>query len=88
MLHNLVLEMICMEIKAIINFLNKLEGNNIFYKLSKVRNEAILVEIAVPGQRWEIEFMEDGTVEIEKFISDGEYYDFKEIETLYKDFID
>ncbi|MCM3180870.1 hypothetical protein [Cytobacillus horneckiae] len=77
-----------MEIKAIINFLNKLEGNNIFYKLSKVRNEAILVEIAVPGQRWEIEFMEDGTVEIEKFISDGEYYDVKEIETLYKDFID
>ncbi|WP_433957020.1 hypothetical protein [Cytobacillus horneckiae] len=77
-----------MEIKAIINFLNKLEGSNIFYKLSKVRNEAILVEIAVPGQRWEIEFMEDGTVEIEKFISDGEYYDVKEIERLYKDFID
>ncbi len=88
MLHNLFLEMICMEIKAIINFLNKLEGSNIFYKLSKVRNEAILVEIAVPGQRWEIEFMEDGTVEIEKFISDGEYYDVKEIERLYKDFID
>lgn len=32
--------------------------------------------------------MEDGTVEIEKFISDGEFYDVKEIETLFKDFSD
>ncbi|MDK8640445.1 hypothetical protein [Niallia taxi] len=46
------------------------------------------MEIAVPGQRWEVEFMEDGTVEIEKFISDEDFYDGKEIETLIKDFSD
>jgi len=46
------------------------------------------MEIAVLGQRWEVEFMEDGTVEIEKFISDGDFYDGKEIETLIKDFSD
>ena len=28
-----------------------------------------MIEVAVPGQRWEIEFMEDGTIDIEKFIS-------------------
>ena len=77
-----------MELKELINFLNKLEDSNIFYKLNKVRNEAILVEICVPGQRWEVEFMEDGTVEIEKFISDGDFYDVKEIETLFKNFSD
>lgn len=27
------------------------------------------MEIAVPGQRWEVEFMEDGTVEIEKSLA-------------------
>lgn len=70
------------------NFLNKLEDKNIFYRLSKVRNESIMVEVAVPGQRWEIEFMEDGTVEIEKFISDGDYYDTKELEVLFRDFSD
>jgi hypothetical protein len=75
-------------LKELINFLNKLEDNNIFYKLDKVRNEAIMVEVAVPGQRWEIEFMEDGTVEIEKSISDGDYYEVKELETLFKDFTD
>ncbi|MGG3890784.1 hypothetical protein [Metabacillus fastidiosus] len=77
-----------MGLKKLINFLNKLENNNIFYKLNKVRNEAIMVEIAVPGQRWEIEFMENGTVEIEKFISDGNYYDTDEIEFLLGNFSD
>nr|WP_246277255.1 hypothetical protein [Neobacillus endophyticus] len=77
-----------MGLKELIHFLNKLEESNIFYKLNKVRNEAIMVEIVVPGQRWEVEFMEDGVVEIEKFISDGVFYDIKEIETLFKDFSD
>jgi len=35
-----------------------------------------------------VEFMEDGTVEIEKFISYRDFYDGKEIETLIKDFSD
>ncbi|MDQ0176281.1 hypothetical protein [Bacillus chungangensis] len=75
-----------MELKELINFLNQLESSHIFYKLNKVRNEAIMVEIAVPGQRWEVEFMEDGTVEIEKFISDKDMYDVRELETLFKYF--
>lgn len=74
------------ELKELINFLNQLESSNIFYKLNKVRNEAIMVEIAVPGQRWEVEFMEDGTVEVEKFISDKDMYDVRELETLFKHF--
>ena len=75
-------------LRELITFLNKLEDNNIFYKLSKIRNEAIMVEVAVPGQRWEIEFLEDGTVEVEKFISNGDFYDVKELESLFKNFSD
>lgn len=77
-----------MEIKQFLHFLNKLENRKIFYKLDKVRDEAIMVEIVAPGQRWEVEFMDDGTVEVEKFISDGDYYDVKEIDTLFKEFSD
>lgn len=77
-----------MELKEFISFLNKLEGNSIFLKLNKVRNEAIMVEVSVPGQRWEIEFLEDGTVDIEKFISDKGMYDVNELETLFKEFSD
>lgn len=77
-----------MELKEFIAFLNKLDENNIFYKLNKVRIEAIMVDVAVPGQRWEIEFLEDGTVDIEKFISDKDMYDVSELETLFKEFSD
>ena len=30
-----------------------------------------MVQIAVPGERWEVEFGEEGEVEIEVFKSDG-----------------
>ncbi|MET3576743.1 hypothetical protein ACFFIY_05315 [Bhargavaea ullalensis] len=71
-----------------LDFLNRLEDKKIFYRLSKVRREAVMVEIAVPGQRWEVEFMDDGTVEIEKFLSDGGFYDEKEMDILLKEFAD
>ena len=32
----------------------------------------VVVIVAAPGERWEIEFFGDGSVEIEKFISTGE----------------
>lgn len=71
-----------------IRFLNKLEERSIYYRLNKIRNESIMIEVVVPGQRWEIEFMEDGTVEIEKFISNGEIYSDKQLEVLFAEFSD
>jgi hypothetical protein len=68
------------------NFLNQLEDKNIFHRLSKVRGESIMVEVAVPGQRWEVEFMDDGTVQIEK--CNGDFYDARELEILFRDFSD
>lgn len=46
-----------MELKGFNHFLNRVEDNHIFYKISKVRRESIMVEVTVPGQRWEIEFL-------------------------------
>ena len=31
--------------------------------------------VAVPGERWEVEFLDDGSVEAEVFKSDGTIYD-------------
>lgn len=59
-----------------------MEDKNIYYELTKVINEDMLVQIAVQGQRWEVEFMDDGTVELEKFVSDGNMYDIRELEKL------
>ena len=77
-----------MELKEFNAFLNKLEENKIFYKLDKIRSEAIMVAVVVPGQRWEIEFLDDGTVDIEKFISDKDMYDASELETLFEEVSD
>jgi hypothetical protein len=73
--------------EKIIEFLDKLEDVKIYYKLNKVR-EAIMVEIAVPGERWEVEFMGDHTVQVERFKSDGNIKDESELEILFKDFSD
>ncbi|WP_039044074.1 hypothetical protein [Sporosarcina sp. ZBG7A] len=78
-----------MGIQILNDFLNELEERKIFYKLDKVRSEAVMVEVVVPGQRWEIEFMDDGSIEIEKFISDGGVmYDESELKNLFENFSD
>jgi hypothetical protein len=56
------------------NFLDKLEQKAISYTLAHHRDESIMVLVAIPGERWEIEFLGDGSIEIEKFTSNGEIY--------------
>ncbi|MBE7064255.1 MAG: hypothetical protein E7384_00350 [Ruminococcaceae bacterium] len=73
--------------KKLIEFLNELEKRKIYYRINKVR-DSIMVEVAVPGQRWEVEFFDDSHVEIEKFISFGEMYGEAEIQNLLSDFSD
>ena len=70
--------------KKLLEFLNKLEETNIYYKLNKVR-DAIMVEVAIPGERWEVEFFSDGQIEVEKFISDGVIHDETEFKSLFED---
>ena len=65
-------------------FLDRLDEADIHYALSSVREAAVMVGVTVPGERWEIEFMADGDVEIEVFKSDGEIHDFKIIDDLFE----
>ena len=51
--------------------MQQLEQDKIHYMLASHRDDAIMVQVAVPGERWEIEFFGDGTVEIERFVSNG-----------------
>lgn len=74
-------------VKELIKFLDILEENKIYYKLNKVR-DAIMVEIAVPGERWEVEFFQNGDIVVEKFISQGKIYDKSELEFLFENFGD
>ena len=73
--------------KELMEFLDELEKRKIYYRLNKV-SENILVEIAVPGQRWEVEFCRDGEIQIEKFISNGIIYEHTELTNLFQSFSD
>ncbi|MDX1521141.1 MAG: hypothetical protein R3264_05910 [Anaerolineae bacterium] len=58
----------------LLTFLEDLEQGKISYTLEHNRDEAIMVNVTIPGERWEVEFLTDGSVEIERFISAGEIY--------------
>jgi len=53
--------------QKLLDFLSQLESKKIYYTLTKIREEAIMVQVTVPGQRWEIEFFSDGEIEVEIF---------------------
>lgn len=50
-------------------FLEELERRKIAYDLDHVRPDTLMVQVYVPGQRWEVEFYADGRIEIEVFQS-------------------
>jgi hypothetical protein len=53
-------------------FLDELESRRTWYRLERVRDAALMVIVAVPGERWEVEFFPDGSIEVERFRSNGE----------------
>jgi hypothetical protein len=56
---------------ALLRFLNRLSDARIHYTLRHSRFDAVMVEVAVPGQRWEIDFLADGDIDVEIFKPDG-----------------
>ena len=66
----------------LLSLLSDPRGAHIAFKLNQDRDEAIMVEVAVPGERWEIEFLDDGSVEAEVFRSDGTIYDVSVLDHL------
>jgi hypothetical protein len=68
--------------------LKRLDQAHIHYTLASHREDAIMVLVTVPGERWEIEFLGDGSVEVERFLSNGEICGeeaFHELFTKYAD---
>ena len=80
-------------IVELIEFLEKLEEKKIYYKLNKVRENTIMIEVVVPGERWEIELNSHGTkqecdIEVERFIGNGEILNESLFEELFERFSD
>ena len=59
----------------VLELLNRLERAKIHYKLAHHQEDAITIEIAVPGQRCQIDCYSNGTTDVEIFRSDGSIRD-------------
>jgi len=53
----------------------RLNALRIHYSMTSIRDDAIMIDAAVPGERWEIEVFHDGHIEIERYRSDGQIAD-------------
>ena len=53
--------------KAASEFCASLVNNRVRYQVDMIRDDTIMVSVAVPGQLWEVEFFDDGSIEVEKF---------------------
>ena len=51
----------------VLDFLTKLEERKISYRLEHNRHDSIMVLVATPGKRWEIEFFPNDKIEVEVF---------------------
>lgn len=51
-------------------FLDRLERDKVWYRVEHNR-DSLMVLLATPGERWEVDFFEDGRVEVERFVSPG-----------------
>ena len=67
--------------------LNGLHERKIFSRLDKFRDR-VVVEIALPGRRWEAGFMRDGSIRVEKFVSTGGMFECGSIDRLFDSFFD
>jgi hypothetical protein len=60
--------------------LRRLERAGLRYTVTHYRDDApVSLQVAVPGERWEIDLLPDGRFEFERFVSGGDIGDLSEL---------
>ena len=72
--------------QKLIDFLNRLDDTGLVYTLEHNREDAIMVVISKDGERWEVEYIADGDVDVEIFYSDDDDLEDEDaLERLFED---
>jgi hypothetical protein len=71
------------DLSELTDLLDRLDAAEIQYALASVSEGSIVVGIDVPGEHWNVEFMDDGDIEVEIFKGDGQVFDYSIIEDLF-----
>ena len=73
--------------RELLALLGRLDEARIAYDLRRSRDDALMIKVNVPGDRWEIEFVDyddEVRIEIERFHSNGEIYDETMLSEIFK----
>ena len=57
---------------TVFDLIARLQEAQLHFTLTTVRDDAIMLNVAVPGERWEVEVFADGQIEFERFRSAGD----------------
>jgi len=57
----------------------RLDAASIHYTVARYRDDAVSIRATVPGERWEIDVIDDGTVDFERFVGDGTIFEFDDL---------
>lgn len=63
-------------------FIRELDAVRTHYALTSVREGAVMVQVTLPGERWEVEFFDDREPEVEVFRSDGTMFGAEKLSEL------
>ncbi len=77
--------------RSFLALLHRLDLAKVFYRLAHQREKALMIEIHLPGERWEIELVDYGEEfhwEIERFRSNGVIDDESALVELFAKFSD
>ena len=54
------------------NFLSELESEGFHFELATYTPGAVMVQVTLPRERWEIDFYADGRIHADRFVADGD----------------
>jgi hypothetical protein len=70
----------------VLALIRRLEAARIPYQMAAYREDAISVVVRGPGRYWEIDFLDNGDVDVECFVSNGHIDDESGLEDLFSHF--
>jgi hypothetical protein len=71
------------QFRKLLSFLERLDTARITYTIEHSRDDALMVIAFAPGEYWEIEFVVDGEIDIERYRSDGHIADESVLQKLF-----
>lgn len=78
-----VREMKSDQMDKLLSFTRRLARARIPYQVQTYREDAITVGAKAPGEYWEIDFLADGQIDIERYRSNGKIFEEPVLEELF-----